>query len=84
MKHGILPNEAEEILLPYHENNKDLLEDIDDMIRNKKDISEILKVTNQKILKDNFGLSSSDIKIAENIWRKLSARRLNRGKNNHS
>jgi len=79
-----MPNEAEKILLPYNENNKDLLEDIDNMIRNKKDISEILKVTNQKILKDNFGLSSSDIKIAENIWKKLSARRLNRGKNNHS
>ncbi|MCC7570903.1 class I SAM-dependent methyltransferase [Candidatus Micrarchaeota archaeon] len=80
----LMPNEAEEILLPYHENNRNLLEDINDMIRNKKDISEILKVTNQKILKDNFGLSSSDIKTAENIWRKLSARRLNRGKNNHS
>ena len=59
---------------------KDLLEDIDGMIRNKKDISEILKVTNQKILKDNFGLSSSDIQIAEGIWKKLSERRLNRGK----
>src|SRR3989338_3665826 len=80
----LMPNEAEEILLPYNPNNSELLDTIDSMIRNKRDISEILEVTNKKILKDNFGLSSSDIKIAENIWRKLSARRLNRGKNNHS
>ena len=50
------------------------------MIRDKKDISEVLKITNEKILKDNFGLSDSDIKMADNIWKKLSNRRLNRGK----
>jgi adenine-specific DNA methylase len=76
----LMPNEAEEILLPYHENNSELLETIDEMIRAKKDISKILEITNQKILKDNFGLSSSDIQIAKSIWRKLSERRLNRGK----
>jgi adenine-specific DNA methylase len=76
----LMPNEAEEILLPYHKNNSELLETIDEMIRAQKDISEILEITNQKILKDNFGLSSSDIQIAESIWRKLSTRRLNRGK----
>lgn len=80
----LMPNEAEEILLPYNENNGELLDKIDSMIRGKKNISEILEVTNKKILKDNFGLSLSDIKIAENIWKKLSARRLNRGNNNHA
>ncbi|OGH50157.1 MAG: restriction endonuclease [Candidatus Levybacteria bacterium RIFCSPLOWO2_12_FULL_37_14] len=78
----LMPNEAEEILLPYNPNNSELLDTIDSMIRNKRDISEILEVTNKKILMDNFGLSSGDIKIAENIWRKLSERRLNRGNKN--
>ncbi|NQS90320.1 class I SAM-dependent methyltransferase [Patescibacteria group bacterium] len=76
----LMPNEAAEILLPYHAKNSELLDTIDSMIRKKKDILEILKITNQKILKENFGLSSADIKIAENIWKRLSERRLNRGK----
>lgn len=76
----LMPNEVERILLPYNENNSDLLPIIDKMIRQKKDISEILKITNQKILKDNFGLSDSEIDLADSIWKKLSNRRLNRRK----
>jgi len=76
----LMPSEVEEILLPYNENNADLLPTIDRMIRAKIDISEILKITNEKILKENFGLSDSEIQLADNIWRKLSQRRLNRGK----
>jgi adenine-specific DNA methylase len=76
----LMPNEVEEILLPYNENNKELLSFIDEMIRTKKDITEILKVTNKKILKDNFNFSNEEIEIADRIWKKLSARRLNRGK----
>lgn len=76
----LMPNEVEEILLPYHANNNELLLVIDKMIRAKKDISEILKITNQKILKENYGFSDADIELANCIWKKLSARRLNRGK----
>ncbi len=76
----LMPNEVEEILLPYNENNAELLPLIDKMIRAKMDISEILKITNQKILKDNFNLSDSEIQLADKIWNKLSKRRLNRGK----
>lgn len=76
----LMPNEAEKILLPYNENNAELLPIIDKMIREKKDISEVLKITNEKILKDHFGFSNSDIALADNIWNKLSKRRLNRGK----
>ncbi len=76
----LMPNEVEEILLPYNSNNADLLPEIDKMIRAKKDISEILKITNQKILKKNFGFTDSEIELADSIWRKLSKRRLNRGK----
>ena len=76
----LMPREVEEILLPYHENNIDLLPIIDRMIRNKKDITEILEITNRRILKDNFGLSNNDIELADRIWKKLSKRRLNRNK----
>jgi adenine-specific DNA methylase len=76
----LMPNEVEEILLPYNLNNAELLPEIDKMIRAKKNISEILKITNQKILKENFGFTDSEIELADSIWRKLSKRRLNRGK----
>lgn len=76
----LMPNEVEEILLPYNPHNSDLLPTIDDMIRSQKHISEVLKLTNKKILKENVGLSESDIALADGIWKKLSNRRLNRGK----
>lgn len=74
----LMPNEVEEILLPYHSNNADLLPEIDKMIRAKKDINEILKLTNQKILRERFGFSNSEIDLADGIWSKLSKRRLQR------
>jgi adenine-specific DNA methylase len=76
----LMPNEVERILLPYNENNAELLPVIDKMIREKKDISELLKITNEKILKENFGLTNAEIELANGIWKKLSKRRLNRGK----
>ncbi|MBL4623480.1 MAG: class I SAM-dependent methyltransferase [Immundisolibacteraceae bacterium] len=76
----LMPNEVEKILLPYNENNADLLPLIDEMIREKKNIVDLLKITNERILKDNFGLSTSDIELADGIWKKLSKRRLNRAK----
>ena len=47
----LMPNEVEEIRLPYHENNADLLSEIDEMIRGNKHIMEILNITNKKVLK---------------------------------
>lgn len=76
----LMPNEVERILLPYNEKNAELLPIIDKMIREKKDISELLKITNQKILKENYGLTNEEIDLADSIWKKLSSRRLNRGK----
>jgi len=74
----LMPNEAERILLPYHKDNASLLTKIDKLIRNKTDIEEVLKFTNQIILKEHFGLTQKEIKLAHTIWKKLSARRLNR------
>ena len=75
-----MPSEAEQILLPYRKENSDLLLTIDNMMRGKKNIDEILKITNKTILKDGFGLTDREINLANNIWKKLSSRRLNRNK----
>ncbi|MDQ3748101.1 MAG: class I SAM-dependent methyltransferase [Acidobacteriota bacterium] len=77
----LMPNETERILLPYNKDNASLLLIIDKMIRRKADIEEILKFTNLVILKERFGLTQKEIDLAHNIWKKLSSRRLNRGKN---
>lgn len=74
----LMPSEAENIILPYHSSNADLLEFLNDSFRSKINIETILKHTNNFILKKRVGLSESDIKIADSIWRKLSSRRLNR------
>jgi len=76
----LMPNEAERILLPFHKDNATLLSQIDKLIRNKTNIEEVLKITNQIILKERYGLTQKEINIAHNIWKKLSYRRLNRGK----
>ncbi len=76
----LMPNEAEKVLLPYHKDNAKLLSQIDKLIRNKTDIEEVLKITNHIILKEHFGLTQKEINLAHSIWKKLSARRLNRGK----
>jgi len=74
----LMPSEAERILLPYHEDNSLLLPDIDKLIRDKTNIEDILKITNQVVLKKHFGLTEKEIKLAHSIWKKLSSRRLNR------
>lgn len=76
----LMPNEVEEILLPYDEAHAELLPIINKMIRSNDDISEILKITNKKILEENFGFTKSEVMMADNIWKKLSNRRLKRGK----
>ena len=74
----LMPSEVENILLPYHETNTELIETIDKMIRANKSIDSILEITNKKILIDNYGFSKNDVDLADRIWKKLSSRRLNR------
>ncbi|MFM7853586.1 MAG: class I SAM-dependent methyltransferase, partial [Flammeovirgaceae bacterium] len=76
----LMPNEAERVLLPYHKDNSSLLPTIDKLIRSKTDIDDVLKMTNQVILKEHYGFTQKEIKLSHNIWKKLSYRRLNRGK----
>lgn len=76
----LMPSETEKILLPYNDENELLLTQIDQMMRAKEPIDEILKTTNEHILKKGYGFTESEIKLADSIWKKLSTRRLNRGK----
>lgn len=74
----LMPSEAEKIFLPYKDANADLIVEIDEMMRKKNDVNKLLTYTNNSILKDGYGFSKAEIKLADNIWKKLSNRRLNR------
>jgi hypothetical protein len=74
----LMPSEVEKILLPYNEAHSILLPEIDRMIRDKIDIDTILEYTDNILLKQTYGLTDIEISIAKRIWKKLSARRLNR------
>ena len=74
----LMPNEVEDVLLPYNEANAKIVEQIDGMMRDKESIDAILEFTDPIILKEGCGFSDSDIKIANNILNKLRNRRLSR------
>lgn len=76
----LMPGEVKKIRLPYKEQNAALVGEIDNMMRKKYNIFKILEYTNNKILKEGYGFNESEIKIANNIWKKLSSRRLNRSR----
>lgn len=76
----LMPSEAEKIHVPYKAENAELLDTIDNMMRNKRSIDDILKVTDKKLLQNGYGFTDKEVKIANGIWRKLSDRRLNRSK----
>lgn len=77
----LMPNEVENIVIPYDVRNEELLEEIDKEFRKNSDMKAILKRTDQEILKNNFGLTKKEIDLAQGIWEKLMNRRLQRGKN---
>ena len=74
----LMPNEVENILLPYDARNASLLNRIDAMLRGGKSIDEVLVVTDAIILKERFSFSDSEIRLANRIWKKLLARRMER------
>jgi adenine-specific DNA-methyltransferase len=74
----LMPNEAEDILLPYNEANSKILDQIDRMMRGKSTIDEIIMVTDPIILKEGCGFSDSEIATANRIWKKLLNRRMGR------
>lgn len=74
----LMPSEVWDILLPYNDKNSEFINTLDEMIRNKKPIEEILDFSDKLILKDWYWFSDKEIKIFRNIWKKLSWRRLGR------
>ncbi|MBL7796637.1 MAG: class I SAM-dependent methyltransferase [Saprospiraceae bacterium] len=76
----LMPSEAERVLLPYHFDNSHLINEIDRRFRENQSIEDILLFTNKVLLKEQYGLSLEEIRLAHSIWRKLSSRRLNRGR----
>jgi len=74
----LMPNEVEDVLLPYDEGNAKILNQIDRMMRDKNSIDEILEFTDPIILKEDNGFSDSEIRTANNIWKKLLNRRMSR------
>lgn len=80
----LMPNEAEEILIPYHEDNQNLLPLIEEAIRSKKPIDELLKMTDRVLLQERFGFTSHEVQVLNGVWKKLLNRRLNRGRKVYS
>lgn len=76
----LMPGEAAKIPLPYEEENADLLSNIDSMLRKGAAITDILDFTDKVLLVNNLGFTDRQILTARNIWRKLSSRRLERGR----
>ncbi|WP_422004018.1 HsdM family class I SAM-dependent methyltransferase [Roseivirga pacifica] len=76
----LMPSEVEEVFLPYSESNQELLDYVESNIRKATPIETILNHTDAYILKNGYGLNNKEIELARSIWKKLSNRRLKRGK----
>ena len=80
----ILPGEVGNIYVPKLEEVpieeiRELLGQIDLIIRSKGNIEDALDIVDKKILVDVLGLEQKVCKDARGIWKKLQQRRLNRG-----
>lgn len=75
----LMPSEVEDILLPYDEDNVELLPIIEKSIRSKKSIHDLLKITDEYILENKLGFTRQEVESLHRIWTKLMNRRLNRG-----
>ena len=80
----ILPGEVGNIYVPKLdmvpiEEIRDLLEQIDSIVRNNQNIEDALDIVDKKILVDILGFEQKVCADARSIWKKLQRRRLNRG-----
>lgn len=74
----LMPNEVERIQIPYQEINSGLLDELDAMLRSSEDIDDIVNKMDQILLIDRLDFSESEVEMANDIWKKLRNRRLNR------
>lgn len=80
----ILPSEMANIMLPIingfsSEKKKELLEEIDTVIRSNGDIEKALDVVDKAVLVDFLKVSPEVCTSCRAIWKKLQSRRLGRG-----
>lgn len=73
------PTEIEELLIPVVENHGIDFEEIDRLMRNNK-IEKVLDIIDEVVLINHYGFSKNEVNVFRNIWRKLSSRRMKRGK----
>lgn len=78
----LMPSEVESIFLPYNEDNASIFDEIDAMLRKGESIDKILDFTDQKILIEKYGYSIEEVRLGRNIWKRLSSRRLKKGRAN--
>lgn len=78
----LMPSEVESIFLPYDEDNAVIFDEIDAMLRKGESIDTILDFTDRKILIEKYGYLLEEVKLGRNIWKKLSYRRLKKGRVN--
>ena len=74
----LMPSEVGGIYLPYREENEQIFDTIDRMLRNKATADEILDYSDEIILRQGMGLSADEVKLARSIWHKIINRRLTR------
>ena len=74
----LMPSEVGGIYLPYREENEQIFNTLDRMLRNKASADEILDYTDEIILRQGMGLSMNEVRMARSIWHKIINRRLNR------
>lgn len=74
----LMPSEVGDIYLPYREENEQIFDAIDRMLRKKASADEILDYTDAIILQQGIGLSFEEVKMARSIWHKIINRRLTR------
>jgi len=73
------PTEIEELLIPVVENHSIDINLIDELIREDR-IEDVLDIVDKAVLIDYYGFSLEETLELRNIWRKMSNRRINRGK----
>ncbi len=73
------PSEIEELLIPVVENHGIDVEFIDALIREDR-IEEVLDIVDKAVLIDHYGFSLEETLKLRGIWKKMSDRRINRGK----
>ena len=74
----LMPSEVGGIFLPYREENENIFEQLDKMLREKVPADKMLDYTDEVLLRQGMGFSDGEVKMSRSIWHKLMGRRLSR------